>query len=125
MSNTIKLSAPVLVRNSEQTVQITAKTARKKTKPEHTLSKLAQRQYNAQGRIFRAVSLGAEATAKKAAVAFDRPMPWHLRERASHAVATEKYFEILDTVASAAERAAARAAGYPTWAAFEAARYAR
>ena len=93
------------------------KRARKKSNPERMVAELVCRRDDALSYICRAAWLGAEAAGKKAAAALsnnDCRRDWYIRERACHAVAYEKYFEILDSVVRAAGLAAARAAGFRT-----------
>jgi hypothetical protein len=86
---------------------------------------LAYQQTRALYDICGAASEGAEAAGRKAARRMSREdSTRYVGRRASQAVANEKYFEILDTALRAAKLAAARAAGYPSWAAFVEARVA-
>ena len=111
-------------RNSEKQSGRAVKRARK-SNPERTVAALAGRQSAALFRIFLAARLGAEAAGEKATSKNDYGRDWYIRERACHAVAYEKYFEILDSVVRAAELAAARTAGFRSWDAFNAARFQR
>lgn len=115
MHNTVAIpSVPVPVLKTERK-------ASKRINPGDMATAWVVRRSMMLDRIMRAASKGAEAVGKKAA----ETTPWDARERVSNVLSNEKYFQILDTVGRAAELAAARAAGYPTWGAFEAARRAQ
>ena len=83
----------------------------KETKPERDVERARQRGLDAaRARLFGAASDAA----------------WEVAEKAFWGIAyDEAYFAILDAAGLAAEAAAAKAAGYETWAAFQAAREAQ
>ncbi len=94
---------------------------RKKTKPRVASEAWLRRLHSALSRIKYAAEMGAEAAGKRDGDLIDPryKLLGGSRDRACRARVDEVYFEILDTVGRAAEAAAARAAGYDTWSAFE------
>lgn len=125
MSNDIKKThATELERIIVQKAEAVPKRSPRKSKPGEAPGAWLWRYNVALGRILDAVSEGAEAAGKKALddVTNNSNHYWGARVRASRTRDDVVYFEILETVGRAAEAAAARAAGYKTWAAYKAAK---
>src|SRR4051794_17884884 len=91
-----KSDAAVSEQESEQDVKRAAKPARPKYIPERTVEALAKRESAALREICFAASMGAAAAGKEAveAVSWESSPFWYIRQRASEAVANEKYFQI-------------------------------